>query len=182
LEHLEKMSKTGMPWRMAERYRMMMDQTTDPPAIDPQVLWFRVNSLIAEFMAGLPENRGMRIRGEDLISNPAPQCTEIAQWLGVRSDASAINEMLHPENSPFACIGPPNAMFGGDPKFFREPALRSEKIPIEGLDGLLPWREDKSGLKTEVVGLAETFGYRRTAARLIGRPKRDARLKSVMSF
>jgi hypothetical protein len=160
LEHLEKMSRTGIPSRMEERYRMMLDQSTDPPAIDPQVLWLRANDAITEFMDSLPDKQKMRIRGEDLVVKPGAQCAEIAQWLGGRFDGRVVEEMKHPEHSPFARIGPPNAMFGGDPKFFREPALRPGRPSMEILDGPLPWRQDNKGFNKKVIELAELFGYR----------------------
>ncbi len=164
LEHLEKMSKTGHPWRMAERYRMMLDRSTKPPTVDPQILWFRVNSLIAEFLEALPDKQKMSIRGEDLVSNPDATARELTEWLGMRSDDRAIEEMKHPENSPFACLGPRNAMFGGDPKFFRDPSLRCHHPSVDGLTNPLPWRQDKGRLQKDVLELADAFGYKRRAA------------------
>jgi hypothetical protein len=159
LDHLEKMSKGAYPWRMAQRYRMMLDYTTDPPTIDPQVLWFRVNTLIDEFVGGLPKEQSLLVRGEDLISDPDTELCRIVSWLRLRSDMKAIEEMKHPERSPFACVGPRNAMFGGDPKFFRSPALRIAKPATNGPIRSVPWREDKIPFRGDVIKLAKKFGY-----------------------
>jgi hypothetical protein len=159
LEHLGKMARTAHPWRMSERYRMMMDHSTDPPTVDPQVLWLRVNMSINEFLESIPSKRKMRIRGEDLLSDPDGQLREIVQWLGLACDDHAIEEMKHPENSPFARIGPPNAMYGGDPLFFRSPVLRQGGDVLDGLRDSLPWREDGIGLGQAALDLADLFGY-----------------------
>jgi hypothetical protein len=159
LTHLEKMSKNSCPRRMNRRYQMMLDYTTDPPTIDPQVLWFRVNAAIVEFLAGLQEEQKLLVRGEDLISSPDTELGRIASWLKLRSDPQAIAEMKHPERSPFACLGPRNAMFGGDPTFFRAPALREAKPSMNGLRKSVPWRDDKMSFRSDVIELAERFGY-----------------------
>lgn len=159
LDHLEKMSKNASPRAMNQRYKMMLDYTTDPPTIDPQVLWFRVNSLIVEFLAGLPVEQKLLVRGEDLVSDPDTELGRIASWLNLRTDTEAIEEMKHPERSPFACLGPRNAMFGGDPKFFREPCLRKAKPSMNGLRKPVPWRDDKTSFRSDVIELAEGFGY-----------------------
>jgi sulfotransferase family protein len=159
LEHLEKMGKTAYPWRMTHRYRMMLDTATDPPVVDPQVLWLRVNSLVREFLENLPGGQKLLVRGEDLVSDPDKELRKIASWLGIRSDSRAIEEMKHPERSPFACVGPHNAMFGGDPTFFSAPELRVGKPARDGLAAPLPWREDGVSFSQEVVQLARQFGY-----------------------
>ncbi len=163
LEHLENMSKSAYPWRMAERYGMMLDNTTDPPTIDPQVLWLRVNSLIVEFLEQVSPERKALVRGEDLISHPDSELRRIASSLGLRSDPAAIEDMKHPERSPFARLGPPNARFGGDPKFFRNPELRAGEAKTNGLHEAIPWREDKAAFSEEVIALATHFGYKREA-------------------
>jgi hypothetical protein len=97
---------------------------TRQPNQDPQLSWYRVNKNIMAFLGNLPEERHRRIRGEDLLADPDKHLCEIARWLNLRSDLRAIEEMKHPERSPFACMGPPNALGGGDGKFFSSPALR----------------------------------------------------------
>ena len=69
-------------------------------------------------------NQHMRLRGEDLLSDPSTYLRQIAEWLEVRTDADAVDAMMHPERSPFACHGPVNAKYGNDPNFMENPALR----------------------------------------------------------
>ena len=52
----------------------------------------------------------MRVRGEDLLGEPDTYLRKIAEWLGLRTDEEAIEAMKHPEQSPYACIGPENAL------------------------------------------------------------------------
>ena len=66
----------------------------------------------------------MRLRGEDLLSEPRIYVRQIAEWLGLRTDDEATEAMLHPENSPFACYGPANAKFGNDPNLLEAVCLR----------------------------------------------------------
>ena len=101
----------------------------------------------------------MRVRGEDLLSDPKRHLREIAMWLKLRSDSEAIDAMMHPERSPFAGFGPPTARRGGDEKFFRSPAIRPIVRGPESLDKPLPWREDHAAFAPEVQLLARRFGY-----------------------
>ena len=80
---------------------------------DPQMLWYRCNSNIVTFLNTVEPEQQMRIRGEDLLAAPDKHLREIAMWLNLRSDTDAIEAMKHPENSPFAGFGPPNARMGG---------------------------------------------------------------------
>jgi hypothetical protein len=126
---------------------------------DPQILWHRQHSNILYFLATLSPAQHLRVRGEDLLANPNQYLAEISDWLGVRSDRDAIDRMMHPERSPFASLGPPNALFGGDPHFFRDPRLHRLKAEAPKLDGPLPWRGDGAGFTPAVRDLARQFGY-----------------------
>jgi hypothetical protein len=85
---------------------------------------------------------------------------KICRWLGIRDDEDAIDEMMHPERSPFACFGPVNALFGNDPNFLRGPRFRPHIPRVPPLDGPVPWRDDGKGLQSEVIALAREFGYK----------------------
>ena len=159
LNHLDSMAKTGYPWRMELRYRMMLDETTDPPVIDPQVLWLRVNRLIGEFFEELPQEQKLVVRGEDLITDPDSALGRIARAFGLECDPQVIEAMKHPDRSPFACLGPKNAMFGGDPKFFRSPKFELGKPSYSGFREPVPWRQDGALFVREVIDLGEQFGY-----------------------
>lgn len=138
-----------------------LDYSTDPPTADFQKAWYSINMNIVTFLDGVPDTHKMRIRGEELLTDPPTYLGEIAKWLELRTDQAAIEAMLHPERSPYACLGPVNARFGNDPHFLREPALRRSdslaKLPT--LEGPLSWREDGAMFSLEVQELAREFGY-----------------------
>jgi hypothetical protein len=159
IEQLKTETRIDNPAKTAITYKSLLDEDSDPPVIDPQVMWHRVNRNILEFLATLPPDRHKRLRGEDLLADPDHHLRELCGWLGVRFDAVAIEEMKHPERSPFACWGPPNARDGGDGKFFANPALRVGPPKEQRLDGPLPWRDDRAGFKVPVRELAARFGY-----------------------
>jgi hypothetical protein len=99
------------------------------------------------------------MRGEDIMGRPEHYLAEICRWAGLRDDAAAVEEMMHPERSPFACFGPISAMFGNDPNFLAGPTFRPHTPKIPPLDKPVPWRSDGRGLYPEVVDLAREFGY-----------------------
>ena len=109
--------------------------------LDPQRGWYVLHQNILEFLREIP---------------PAQ---ELATWLGVRTDAEAIEAMKHPEQSPYACFGPPGARYGNDRFFLEEPVLRPGREQRQSLEGLLRWRKDGQGFLPQVKALAQEFGY-----------------------
>jgi hypothetical protein len=145
------------------------DGTLSPPAagsaeedwvLDPQRGWYMHNRRIREFLAPLPEDQHMWVRGEELLTEPDQTLHRIAEWLGLRCDAEAIDEMKHPERSDYAFIGPTNAPYGNSRTFLEDPTLRPELIAPQSLEEPLPWREDRQGFFWAVKHLASQFGYR----------------------
>jgi hypothetical protein len=103
----------------------------------------------------------MRLKGESFLQDLPTYLPQICEWLGVSGDAAAIEAMKHPERSPYARPGPPNAPRGNDPNFLQHPELdfdRLARIEEPSLHGELSWRPgevfDKSTVK-----LARRFGY-----------------------
>jgi hypothetical protein len=131
----------------------------DRAVIEPQFAWHDLNVEILNFLDEVPPHLQMRIRGEDIICDPRRYLGIICRWLGIRDDDEAIEEMMHPERSPFACFGPINALFGNDPNFLRGPTFRPHKVKFPPLDQPVPWRDDSKGLRPEVIALAQEFGY-----------------------
>jgi hypothetical protein len=126
----------------------------------PQRWWYRCNRNIAAFLEPLPAARKLRIRGEDVLENPAARLGAIAGWLGLRTDPSAIDAMQHPERSPFACFGPPGAIWGNDPNFLKRPWLRPTRPTPARLDQPIRWGTVRTPFSPEVKTLAREFGYR----------------------
>jgi hypothetical protein len=127
---------------------------------DPQWSWYVLNRNIMDFLSGVPSSQVFRLRGEDVLTNPDTALGPLCSWLGLRDDAEAIEEMKHPERSPFACFGPLNATYGDDPAFLRDPTLPSEAPEAKALQEPLPWRGDGIGFAGPVSRLAGEFGYR----------------------
>lgn len=131
----------------------------DYALMEPQVGWHDLNCNILDFLDDVPKEQQLRMRGEDIMAEPEKQLAAIARWAGLRDDPEAVNEMMHPERSPFACFGPITALFGNDPNFLAGPTFRPHKPKIPKLDAPVPWREDGKGLHPKVKDLARFFGY-----------------------
>jgi hypothetical protein len=137
------------------------DVTLERSAIlDPQRGWYVLHTNICKFLASIPDHQKMSIRGEDLLTKPDEGLRQIANWIGLRTDDQAIDEMKHPERSPYACFGPLGAQGGNDPFFLENPVLRPEKAMPLSLDGLPGWCRRPHGFLPKVKQLAKQFGYR----------------------
>ena len=130
----------------------------DADWVDPERVWLRTHKNVVDFAATLPEGQCMRIKGEDLLSDPHLYLPQIAEWLGIRTDRETIEAMLHPEQSPYACFGPENAKYGNDPNFLGKPAFRGGRIKEPSLEGDLDWAPGQQFSKP-VLKLAREFGY-----------------------
>jgi hypothetical protein len=128
-------------------------------ALDPQWGWYALNRNILDFLAEVPSGQVYRLRGEDVLTDPDGALRPLCSWLGLRDDDEALQEMKHPERSPFACIGPPGARYGMDGFFLRSPALRPSRAEPKTLEGPLSWRPDGRGFAPAVRRLALELGY-----------------------
>ncbi|UUY08342.1 sulfotransferase [Pseudomonas sp. J452] len=136
-----------------------IDYTDNQAIIDPQLAWHDTNLNIMELLDKIPDRQKMHVRGEDVMADPLGSLANICRWLGLRDDIEALEDMLHPELSPFACVGPINALFGNDPNFLRDPVFQPHVPKQPPLRAPLPWRMDGAGLKAEVQKMALEFGY-----------------------
>lgn len=132
--------------------------TFNADQVDPEKIWLRTHQNIVDFAATLPEGQCMRIKGEDLLSDPELYLPQIAEWLGLDAGPEAIAAMLHPENSPFAHVGPEQARLGNDPEFLEDPALRRGKITAPSLAGELEWAPARE-FSAQTTKLAKQLGY-----------------------
>jgi hypothetical protein len=128
--------------------------------IDPQRAWLALHRNICEFLDGVPASHTLRVRGEDIVGDPERGMRGVLAWLGLRADDETIEEMKHPERSPYACYGPPSARFGSDRTFLQDPVLRPARAKKHSLEGPLSWRDDGREFSAEVRALARTFGYK----------------------
>ena len=111
--------------------------------------WVTNQNNIEKFLEQIPSERQMRIQGEDVVVNPIASMFTVASWLGLDTSEESIEAMLHPENSPYACIGNKYAEFGNDAHFLRAPALRPSEVVEASLEGL----------PADVVEIAGRYGY-----------------------
>jgi hypothetical protein len=126
---------------------------------DPQKSWYALNMNISNFLQRIPNEQKLRIQGEQILTEPDRMLAQVCAWLGVSQDPEAIEEMKHPERSPYACLGPANARFGNDDLFLADPVLRPARASSQSLEGPLGWRDDGQEFVTEVRELAAEFGY-----------------------
>ena len=130
-------------------------------ARDPERIWRAAHMLIITMTADLPLGQCMRIKGEALLSDLDTYLPQICEWLEIRTDAEAIDAMLHPEQSPYATEGPPSAPRGYDPNFLSNPAIdraRLAKLKEPNLEGELNWRPGET-FAPETRRVAKQLGY-----------------------
>jgi hypothetical protein len=140
-------------------YNSPHQPATAHESVDPQRGWYVLNTNITGFLKSVPQDQWLTIRGEDLLSDPDHELRRIANWLGLRTDSNAIEEMKHPERSPYARFGPPNARFGNDIFFLERPEFQVSPATPQSLDGPLRWRADGREFLPEVKELARSLGY-----------------------
>jgi Sulfotransferase family len=161
VSHLQSHSAPGRPLGRSGATRTEPTRLPSPPRDDEApglaAQWLQRHRNIMWFLARVPADLQVRIRGEDLLANPPIHLTKIAGWLGLPVEPDTVEAMLHPERSPYAFTGPPNAPYGDNPKFLEEPRLRHPSFA--DLDGALDRLPRSSRFSHEVVALAEEFGY-----------------------
>jgi hypothetical protein len=128
---------------------------------DPERIWTRSNEIIIKTTGDLPNGQCMRLQGEEFLQNLDHFLPQLCEWMGVRGDAEAIEAMMHPERSPYACPGPRGAPLGNDVNFLNSPALdrsRLARAELPALAGQLSWRKGESFGKA-TMSVARQFGY-----------------------
>jgi len=126
---------------------------------DPQRGWYVLNMNVVTFLRSLPCEQSITIRGEELLTDPDRRLKQIVNWMGLREDAEAIEEMKHPERSPYACFGPRGARYGNDLSFLGNATLRPARAELQSLEGPIGWQPNGHGFLPEVRELAQQFGY-----------------------
>ncbi len=136
-----------------------LDFNVNPPRVEPQFQWHKTQTGILSFFERIDSARTYVLRGEDLLLQPEAVLDKICAWLGLEWSEEACHCMLHPEDSPFAAMGPIGAPWGNNPGFQRSPKFRRSKKEPAALDRALPWREGDHRLRPEVMELAQSLGY-----------------------
>lgn len=127
--------------------------------VDLGEAWLEPHLRVREFLEILFPDQWVRLRAEDLLDEPDLYLGQIAEWLGVATDAEAIAAMKRPERSPFARPGPSNARLGNAPEFIAAPALPSRSPSEESLDDLPPEGAHAAAMD-DLQHYARLWGYR----------------------
>jgi hypothetical protein len=146
-------------FRFLAFHQNAIDRRPVTPVVDPQVLWHDAHVRIFNFLEGVPRDQWVRIRGEAFMADTEGVLGGLCRWLGLSTSESAMRSMKHPEDSPFACMGPPNAPRGNDPNYLKKPELRPYRAKEQSLEGALGWRPDGEGFHPRVIDLARKLGY-----------------------
>lgn len=131
----------------------------DPNFVEQR--WAETHARIFSLSEKLHHGQYFYIQGEMLLSEPVKYLEQIAEWLGVSTDPQAIEAMLHPENSPYACVGPDNARGGNNRGFLENPHLRISPIRMPAMSGRLEWfpEGDDHEFSAETREIAAMLGY-----------------------
>lgn len=146
---------------MEDHWNRIMPRPLEGQPMSGMASWFAAHRRIVRFAAALPEGQLLRLRAEDILNDTDQQLSAMTRWLGLRSDAAALEAMKHPEHSPFAGFGPAGTgIVGGfDPAFLRDPTPRVvETHPT--IQQPRDWR-GAADLWDDVLSLAGEFGYSR---------------------
>lgn len=133
------------------------DHSENPPVIDPQIPWLRVNRNLEDFAATLAPRDYLRVRSEDLEQGAG--LIGICEWIGVAAGDAELASMRQIRAWAFADYGPETAPRGLEADFLGEapPALSAGAARLEGE---LPWRETPVEFTSEVRAYAAECGYR----------------------
>ena len=119
--------------------------------------WLFHHARVKQFLDVLPADRWRRVRAEDVVNQPAQTLPALCDWLDVSATPEVIAAMSRPEGSPYARLGPPSALGGGDPGFMASPTLRPVELPtsiaIPSEWVVDPW------LTLAVAHFADAIGY-----------------------
>lgn len=124
--------------------------------VDSMLVWYDIHQRIVRFLDTLPPGQWMRVRGEDVLSYPEIYLPQISEWLGIRADTACVEAMMHPERSPYACVGPRPVRGGNDSKFIRSPALRRGVIREPSLEKFFDDPEWNWASKTFIASMEES--------------------------
>ena len=162
--HLTRHPRTAIPSLGAMLARGQPGRAADAHVLAAAALcWSQAHWSILAFTAALPPGQALRVRGEALLNAPATVLPAALAWLGLPADDAALAAMTHPEESPYASVGPEGARWGNDPHFLERPLLRA--VPLPGRVEAPPVWGLPAALAGEVAAVGRALGYGPTAPR-----------------
>lgn len=150
--------------RSAEEYIANMPRLTEEEKAKRPIksIWPLAQRNILDFCQTLAPGQYIRLRGEDVLSDGFNSMKQVAEFVGIRTDDEAVNAMLRPEDSPYACLGPTNAKWGNDVKFVMSPKFRSGTPRLPSLKDYLDFGEGAhfdAERKEYFLQIANCLGY-----------------------
>lgn len=128
--------------------------------MDFQYLWLRMQMRIIKFLNEIDKSRVMTLRGEDFLRDPIKTMENISDFAEIPWSEGYSELILHPENSPYACLGPQGAQFGNDVNYLQKPGYSKREFKIPDFsETLIPWRRDGTEFDQAVINLAHRLGY-----------------------
>ena len=118
-----------------------------------QMQWLNAQRLISEALKDVAPKRLIILCLEKLLADPRTELSDLCTRLDLPNDDDALAQMLHPENSPFACLGPVGANLGDDLVFLRDPTF-----PPKSVSGG-PTAEGSKTMLPDVAQFAAKYGY-----------------------
>lgn len=127
---------------------------------DNQNYWRERHELAVTVSRHVEPWQYMYLHGEWFFEEPELWLKQICEWVGLSTDADAIDQMMKPELSPFAVEGPSSARYGNNRGFIENPHLRVGKIKEENLDDPLEWvTQREEHFEQNVRSMAHYLGY-----------------------
>lgn len=154
--HLALSGRTG---QIALQLAGALDEEADPPILDPQDLWLRVETTLDAQLADVDPSQIVPVRLDALLAKPEESLRSLAKALGLRAGKTAARAMVQPEASSFAGPGPMGAHINGHIFSFAELQASLEGSGPITLEGALPWRHDDTGFHEAVVSHAQSIGF-----------------------
>lgn len=161
LRHPRSRGKSQHKAMNAQKARTLLNQIIGVN-INYEGIWTNTHLMINTVGRDLPIGQMLQLHGETVLRDLRLYLPQICEWLDIRSDADAIEAMLHPEDSPYSCIGPENAKTGTNPDFLQNPHLDMEKLAkLEPptLEAPMDWAPDRN-FSTLTQALSQYYGYR----------------------
>jgi hypothetical protein len=91
--------------------------------------WYLGHARVVKALDELPQCRWVRVRGEDLLSEPNIWVPRLLDWMGLNWNDDITKRMLQTELWQFSGTGPSNQLFGGDLGYLKAPTLRPVTAP-----------------------------------------------------
>jgi hypothetical protein len=119
--------------------------------------WHLGHLRIIRALAQLPPDQWIRVRAEDLLSDPDRWLPPILNWLGLDCNDAILARMRQTELWRFAGNGPAGDLYGGDAKFLQAPRLRAIEDP--GPVHFPPSWELPERMRSKMRTLGALLGY-----------------------